>query len=66
MIAKSGTKFLGSTQKHFENTREDISKPFLRETKADFVRGGSNSILPGHPLEISGNFAINKSFLSLV
>ena len=29
-------------------------------------RGGSNPILPGHPLEISGNFAINKSFSSLI
>ena len=25
-------------------------------------RGGSNPILHGHPLEISENFAINKSF----
>ena len=39
MIAKLGTKFLDSTQKHFENTREDTSKAFLRETKADFVLG---------------------------
>ena len=29
-------------------------------------RGGSNPILHGHPLEISGHFAINKSFSSFI